>query len=694
MFNYKYLYPYVYTLKLLGGTGDGKTIFTTFFAAEEAKKILRKSAGKTNTTLVGRRNVYTSAREMKNKILVALKKKKYLYDRNLFTSMIAEAYALVIRDKGDKKTDFMEDTGYLEDLFLQMMSGSSNIKAVLRLLSENGRKKYAARLAESYFSTHMDDKAYLIYKAATNQLQTNAKTNTIRLLDEIRRQTADQLDSMDDETKSRLWEVWEDINRDLENVFFSIFDKDKISEDGYYYKEIHLDDPEKDKDFIDAFFSNNDLYNGANLSIEVFAEDIVIYAPMSAKVQEIIENNPDAKAAFINKDGDICFGIHDTRGLYHNADAESENRSYLADLLYNDEYDALAIMLPLMWTTNEKKIRDLFKEVYKSYKKQIPVFAINNMADRFLDEIMGEDYGDDEESDEPALSQEEVMLKIDERTAELLAQFNEYKSKARETLDIKPLPCYLRTKVFPYPEYREKFNVFNAIKTIVDDMGSYIRATENKITFFSEGSDEVSVSIPEDYIKILVRNILDNQMTEKKILGPCRSNAGDNSGLKPHGNSYNAMVRRLKVGEGYDSEIDLDHFINCDDISVRFPAVFANFINNDTFFDGIYSGLEFSGIDELKTSNGGTFIKFMDALKKNIRTKDFVSDILYGYALDNAERGRFGFKTKFNAFIDNCADLFTERSIMDKYIDLYAEVIKEVVETAGRKTIAMNVIIK
>lgn len=67
---YRKLQPHVHVLKLTGGTGDGKTEIATVFAAKEARTILLRGVGRTNSTLKERLLVYSE--EYTNKLLVAV----------------------------------------------------------------------------------------------------------------------------------------------------------------------------------------------------------------------------------------------------------------------------------------------------------------------------------------------------------------------------------------------------------------------------------------------------------------------------------------------------------------------------------------------------------------------------------------------------------------------------------------------
>lgn len=68
---YRNLQPHVHVLKLTGGTGNGKMEIATVFASKEARAVLLKGVGRTNSTLKERLLVYSE--EYTDKLLVAVK---------------------------------------------------------------------------------------------------------------------------------------------------------------------------------------------------------------------------------------------------------------------------------------------------------------------------------------------------------------------------------------------------------------------------------------------------------------------------------------------------------------------------------------------------------------------------------------------------------------------------------------------
>lgn len=69
------------------------------------------------------------------------------------------------------------------------------------------------------------------------------------------------------------------------------------------------------------------------------------------------------------------------------------------------------------------------------------------------------------------------------------------------------------------------------------------------------------------------------QETNNQVKKPAIDNVDQNVGLRPHGNGFNALVVRLKRGEGWDSNIRVDYFKHHDSFHVRFPANLANLLS-------------------------------------------------------------------------------------------------------------------
>ena len=343
---YKNLQPHVHVLKLTGGTGDGKTEIATVFASKEARTVLLRGVGRTNSTLKERLLVYSE--EYTDKLLVAVKLNMEPYDKLSLSDLFVSSVAKVVRSQGKVVDSIIgRDEEELEKYLIQEMQAKNNAKAVLSFLTEEQKTKIVSDLVDIYHSYHMSEYNYEIYNSVRNNLpEGEAKDNSTKFLSALKNEVERMIDMQGEKVRESLWDVLAEINQWLHEVFFEYFSKSDISEDGYYYREIYLDDP--DEAFIDAMFTANDIQNGQRLSLEVFCSDIVIYIPVSQAITKIIRSNGKTNAVFKDNRDKVTFGIFDTRGLFHAENTEDDNADYLSDLLYQGDADALLMVVPLL----------------------------------------------------------------------------------------------------------------------------------------------------------------------------------------------------------------------------------------------------------------------------------------------------------------------------------------------------------
>lgn len=479
---YRNLQPHVHVLKLTGGTGDGKTEIATVFASKEARKVLLRGVGRTNSTLKERLLVYSE--EYTDKLLVAVKLNMEPYDKLNLSDLFVSSVAKVVRSQGKVVASIIgRDEEELEKYLIQEMQAKNNAKAVISFLTEEQKTKIVSDLVDIYHSYHMSEYNYEIYNSVRNNLpEGEAKDNSTKFLSALKNEVERVIDMQGEKVRERLWNVLAEINQWLHEVFFENFSKNDISEDGYYYKKIYLDNP--DEAFIDAMFTANDIQNGQRLSLEVFCSDIVIYIPVSQAITKIIRSNGKTNAVFKDNRDKVAFGIFDTRGLFHAENTEDDNADYLSDLLYQGDADALLMVLPLFGDSNEKKIQKLYKTAFATYSKQIPAFMIHNKVDLFVDSIRKDNYMDDPLSMDMELGQElsskEIISAISAREQELREEIQNAQTKSRQNLKIKSLSCYLKRDGSMQEEIVKRYNISNVIVTIFADTADYLEKSAVK----------------------------------------------------------------------------------------------------------------------------------------------------------------------------------------------------------------------
>ena len=652
-----------------------------------------KCVGKTNSTVRERMLVYTTA--LNGKVIVAASISEEILERKVFSEMVITAIAKVVRLNGKVVASMVgkAESDFEEELFAQL-SERNNTCAVFNFLTEQQKKEFVEKIVGVYRKFHFSEHDYEIYNATKNNMsEKEAKENSNKFLGALKIEVERIISLIDKDFTNELLEICEETNEILRDKFFEYFNEENISEDGLYYKEISLEETEEDNRFIEAMFTSNNLQAGERLSLEVLCGQIFIYTPMNKAVRDIIANDKNASQVFIDEHGEYTFGILDTRGLYHTGVVNDDNADYLNELIYQGDTDAVAMVVPLQGDTNEKKIYELYRKLLEAYKKQTPLFMVNNKVDLYIDALRKDDFIDDPFSVSMdvanEMSADEIIEQVNKRVKELQGELQEAQNKARRNLEIVALPCYLkRDEGMKHEEVVRKYNIVNVVKSILLQTAEFLVRTSVKIPITLLGEEDVDVEINQDELFKCVRAHILESETDKKVFEPGSKNIGDNMGICPHGNSYNALKRRLRYGDGYSCKIEENYYINCKSFTIDFTGNLRNFISENFISHTVHMTMKlvngrFPGQKEEEL--------FWKQVARNVDAKKFVSILLYDKAMRDAELTGFGFGTYFRGFLNNSIPYFYKGMIDEnQYVDALEKVLKDAV----KKTIALNVIYK
>ena len=677
--------PHFRVLELLGGTGNGKTEVGTVPADQKARKILIEGVGSTNSTLTERLMVFTT--EYSDKIVVAVKHDENAFSRNLFTEIISKAIAKVVKDLG-KLVDTIvgKDEEILEEALKEQLSKRNNVKAILSLLTEEQKYAFVNDIVDLYHRYDLHQYNYNIYNTVKNEMaEVEVKENSKKFMSAIQQEVERTMDLQSDSFKQDLWNIWESLNGDLGKVFFAHFDEQKISSDGYYYKEIMLDAP--DTDFINAMFTANNMQAGQRLSLEVLCSEIVIYVPMNKVFSKLIEDNPLTSKVFRDSNNNIVFATLDTRGLYHSDNTDDENVDYCSELLYKGDVDAIAMVVPLEGDTNEKKIGELYRDALKNFNKQIPVFMIHNKLDLFVASLQKMDFDDPlsvDAFDEKEFTETDLCESIVDRMMELNEDHKAAQVKAKKRMPIKSLACYLKRDASFPAAFVKKYNVLETYRIILEDMAKSLEESAYKIKFEpKEGEIPTPVVDRKRLAELIHVHVTDNS-TDKKVFTPGMSDIALSLGKTPHGNAYNALRRRLKNGDGYTSNIDEAYFYNCKSFSVNFTANLRNFASPEFIHSVVFQALRIEGVKRTQEADE----KYMKTVETYVNPKELVSLLLFYKAIQDAEKEAFSFKSKFQNFLQNSMLYFNLTKIDE---ETYAAAVEQIILEAAQKALDLNV---
>lgn len=677
--------PHFRVLELLGGTGNGKTEVGTVPADQKARKILIEGVGSTNSTLTERLMVFTT--EYSDKIVVAVKHDENAFSRNLFTEIISKAIAKVVKDLG-KVVDTIvgKYEEILEEALKEQLSKRNNVKAILSLLTEEQKYAFVNDIVDLYHRYDLHQYNYNIYNTVKNEMaEVEVKENSKKFMSAIQQEVERTMDLQSDSFKQDLWNIWESLNGDLGKVFFAHFDEQKISSDGYYYKEIMLDAP--DTDFINAMFTANNMQAGQRLSLEVLCSEIVIYVPMNKVFSKLIEDNPLTSKVFRDSNNNIVFATLDTRGLYHSDNTDDENVDYCSELLYKGDVDAIAMVVPLEGDTNEKKIGELYRDALKNFNKQIPVFMIHNKLDLFVASLQKMDFDDPlsvDAFDEKEFTETDLCESIADRMMELNEDLKAAQVKAKKRMPIKSLACYLKRDASFPAAFVKKYNVLETYRIILEDMAKSLEESAYKIKFEpKEGEIPTPVVDRKRLAELIHVHVTDNS-TDKKVFTPGMSDIALSLGKTPHGNAYNALRRRLKNGDGYTSNIDEAYFYNCKSFSVNFTANLRNFASPEFIHSVVFQALRIEGVKRTQEADE----KYMKTVETYVNPKELVSLLLFYKAIQDAEKEAFSFKSKFQNFLQNSMLYFNLTKIDE---ETYAAAVEQIILEAAQKALDLNV---
>lgn len=685
--SYYNLKPFVRVVEFVGGTGTGKTEISTVPAAPKARKILLDGVGNTNSTLTERLMVFTT--EYIDEMVIAVKRDENAFSRNHFTEIISKAIAKVVKDFG-KVVAFTvgKDEDVLDEALHEQLVKRNNVKAILSLLSEEQEESFVKAIVDLYHKYDLYQYNYRIYNTVKNELaDVEVKENSKKFLSAIQQEVERTMDMQSEEFKIDLWSIWKDLNDGLAKVFFSYFNEADISNDGYFYKKIMLDNP--DTEFISAMFTANNMQAGQRLSLEVLCSEIVIYVPMHKGFAKMIEADSNASKAFRDSQNNIVFATLDTRGLYHSDNTDDENTDYCSELIYKGDIDAIAMVVPLVGDTNEKKIGELYRDVLRNFNKQIPVFMVHNKLDLYVADLFKPNFYDPLAEDEPDeaeddFSARDLLESIADRMMELNDDLNAVQVKARRRLPVKSLACFL----YPndsLPDYVTKeYNVREAYRMMLHDIAVSLEENSYKIKFVVKEGDIPTPVIDKERLAELIHVHVTDNATDKKVFTPGMSDIALSIGKTPHGNAYNALRRRLKNGDGYTSNIDEEYFYNCKSFSVNFTANLRNFASGEFIHSVVFRALNVTGVKCTQEADE----KYMKTVETYVNPKELVSLLLYYKAIQDAEKNAFSFKSKFQNFLQNSMHYFNLTQIDEK---TYATAIEQIVLEAANKALDLNV---
>lgn len=697
----KHLAPRCRKLKLIAGTGCGKTKFTANLADDAAREILECCVGESNSTILERHQVFTTDENLRNKMIVAVRHNSNAISYSAIQETLTSAVARVIQKS---RTAILDEETYAEAMQESLeaeLAKKNNLKAPYSLLSDKGLEAFICGMTDWYRKSGLWRNNVTLYNTAKNlsQDQKSARDGS-SLLSLIKAGVRDSLDQC--AQKNDLEAIYTAANDDLSQRFFSTFSRDDCSADGYYYRDLDLQNP--DKDFCRQIFTANNIQDGETLSIEVLCSEVVIYAPMALDVANMLRQDLVAEKVFSDPQNNLVFELLDTQGLHHADGNEDENLTYCSELVYKNIPDAILVVIPLFADPNGKKTRELYREVMQNYQKDTPIFLIHNKLDLFVNHFVTEQCKFNPRTktftrNANEITAEEINSAVHQRIEELDRDLLAVQRKSGKRLNLYSITCFfealpqaLSSDVQEW--IYQSYDLVNSYRDILTTLAKNLERNAGKITFEIDSNEEQAPVVNDAQLRELLHTHLISPEVQKQVLVPGAKNLGENDGITPHGNSYHALGRRLRYGDGgtFQSDIDENYYYNCKNISITFPANIKNLLTPQ-FLHTL--------ISQVLTLEGGKFRsdadaeRFRKAVEMELCTDQYrnelIRGLLYYHAFVEASNSldAFSFRRKFQKFLDNSRPLLTAAKLDE---DAYARAIRTLVEEASRTVMNRQII--
>ncbi|WP_151736717.1 hypothetical protein [Paenibacillus tengchongensis] len=672
------LRPSGVTALLVAPTASGKTTVTAQFATYGAARLLNLTIGEGSSTIVDRQLVYTSALE--HHMIVSVKPKTPYVPLPEFIARITSRLVdkLATYQRKLRMIDVSEIESEVEDDLERAFNNTMNTQAEYSLLPVEDRLQVVRELTGP-IAGFLKSKGLEIFNHAANSLDVDeAPKNSMKLRDAIKTKLHSFIQS-DLQIQQVIDKVYTRLNESLDHYFHSFFDKENKSADDYYFKIIDVNTPSTHKEFILAFFSNNNIQKGSKLSLEVLCDEIVIHLPMKETIVEAIqEDKVRRQTRSVYEDfnqNSISLTLVDTQGLFHLASDEQMEQDRLRHMLYSTRYDALICLTPMHGNPNGTKFEIQMSQEMAKYKKNVPVFFLCNKVDEYADKLQKDNstasnaLDDLFNDDKPETNQIDILKSVISRAEEQTKSIT-LALKDRKQGNVCVLPVMFKDPVNQLdrdsldPHFGALAVVNNIVQKIADNLAqaaSFIKFTYHSNVGWSQRPFEVNT-------KMLVQCLRDTWSkaeTNNQVKRPALENIEHNQGRNPHGNGFNALVIRLKRGEGWDSNILEGYFKNHHSFHVRFPANLSNIISAELIAQLANAAVEYNGEIDGKDKFISHIIEFFKEAQLQ-----FVADILYHQIFANLLSTYYSNYNVFQGFLNQSEPLF---QLTPEQFSVYAE---------------------
>jgi len=651
------------TYALSGPTEAGKTTFISKLVTQKARRLISFMIGQGSSTITNKTFVLSQETSYKNLIRLAAKPKEHALSRQDFDEKVTEIISKLAKQATKKSVkNKLSVKHLLEQGFLR---GENHI-AFLTLIGEKGLEWMEA-LAKT-LETIDEDILIQIYDIAKSQLDSNktvgAKKNEsldTKIAGVIISYLEGQFIQMDGRAVGEaLTNHYLEVNNYFLDEAYEFFGTTEKTRDGFLVLDLDISNEEDEivQSKITKFFSNN--ANDEKMSIEVLYSEIIVYVGVN---EGLIKQLGEDIEHFKNRNGMFEVGLLDTMGAFHKKfNAKEETKEYFNKLSKSHRFDGMILLVPFSLSANDKKFFTLTQEFLCEFPFDLDVILISNKLDLVINQFRAEwknkldDYdafSDDFIEDEP--SEEELHEYLKSRVkvfSEDLIQYAEENGNGRAKIITHYITSFIENKIeIDGVEQLKNFS------TIAVDMFKQFANLKGAV-------EKTSLKLDADYGSdvglIINKGILQKELLdvlEDSMFSNVTQNARMYRGIIPHGNGFNALVDRLKYGEGYQSNIDSSWYVNVKSFNITFPGTIKNSINanlNDIWLS-MYKALDFEGIVDIDSKlKEELFIKLLEKIDIRQIVRQAVYNLTYLPILSLA---LFSYGAKFQYYMENAIKL-------------------------------------
>lgn len=673
----------VVTFLLTAATGAGKTLLACLLTTKSACSILTKGVGNTNTTLTNRKYVYSTNEALKNKIIVWAKKKDVMLSNVDVQDVVLKALAILIAKHKDltvMNTEELIEKFIAEGIHLLELN--NNTRAIFTLLDDKELNDLLSISIGAIIRLGIINESYKVYKRAGNKIKPEEiKTSSHIFWSAIAVELSLLIDNIDNGTihKQILFKNIKEKSDILEKKFYGYFGNDTINQEGYYVKEIDLEN--QDEEIISQLFKDNDLSKDKVASIEVLCDELIIYTYMNEYVNGVIKTNQKLMNIFLNNfNGYYEFALYDTMGVFHKDLDEDKSYDYFEGLTRIEKFAGIIVLAPLKGDSNVVKMKQNIVEFLSHIKYSTTIFILRNNLNKYIRDEIENQYDistiSDNDIDVDVNSMNEILVKLKKQLDK------DFSYKQNKYIDLEVHKYLVEFRRFDSDIKRidaiSLHQLSNVVIDVLNSYANYVEKNNDRIKLTKDESADVSLYIDKDILKnnfVYLCTDIKNSNIEKEVFLPVNTNIETNLQKCPHGHSYNALKRHLSCGEGFTSSIDESYFVNRDNITITFPYNINKMGISSSFDLLIKNVVKIQGlvIDDLSMD------KILDRFKKNINIYKITKLLVYDYALKDAEKSHLSYERCFNAMLDNCQKLVGKNGEFsyDKWVDALYEVYNE-----------------